>query len=98
LPCTLGSIGQDTLALQLPLVLKKAKEDFDVILVDVAPLLAGDEAATVVNSTDAALVVVGVGSATRPLHEAALALESINARVVGVVLNRVRVPRVTYGY
>jgi capsular exopolysaccharide synthesis family protein len=98
LPCAPGTVEGDVLALRLPGLLGRAKQVFDVVLVDTAPLLVGDEAATVATSCDAVLVVVGVGSATGPLHEAAFTLESLGAQVVGVVLNNARPTRFSYGY
>jgi capsular exopolysaccharide synthesis family protein len=98
LPCVPDTVEGDILALQLPALLASAKRAFDVVLLDSAPLLAGDEAATVATSCDAVLVVVGVGTSTRPLHEAALSLESLGARVLGVVLNNTRPTRFSYGY
>ena len=88
----------DLVARNLNSVLQRARGDYDVVVVDSPPLLAGDDAGTIAALGDAVLLVVSSGVDSRRLSEAARSLEALSVRVVGVVLNRAHVATFSYGY
>jgi capsular exopolysaccharide synthesis family protein len=86
----------DLLARNLHALLRQAAADYDVVIVDTPPLLAGDDSTTIATMCDAVLMVVTSGQQIRRLSDAARALSAVQARVLGVLLNRTDVP--SYGY
>jgi tyrosine-protein kinase Etk/Wzc len=86
----------DLLARSMHAVLNAATAQYDVVIIDTPPLLAGDDAGTIATMSDAVLLVVSNGVEIRRLGEAARILDAIQARVIGVLLNRTEVP--SYGY
>jgi succinoglycan biosynthesis transport protein ExoP len=61
----------------------------DIVIVDSPPATAVADAAILSTQVDAVLLVVDVGSTRRVLARRALeALKQVNARVIGVTLNR----------
>ncbi len=79
----------ELLALHFDNIAKKAREEFDVVVVDTPPVLAGDDTTTMATTVDGVLLVVSLGSLEEPVREAALALRALEAPVWGVVANRV---------
>ncbi|WP_129337838.1 polysaccharide biosynthesis tyrosine autokinase [Cellulomonas endophytica] len=78
--------------------LEEAAQRYDVVLVDTAPLLPVTDAAILARLTGGALVVVGAERLHRQqLAQSLGALEAVNARVLGLVLNQVA-RRTTGGY
>lgn len=73
---------------------------YDVVIIDSAPLLPVTDGAVLAKLADGALLVVGADSAHRQqVADALSALEKVNARILGVVLNRVPVSlRGRYAY
>lgn len=70
-------------------LLKQLTDQYDVVLVDTPPLLPVTDAAVLSKLTGGALVVVGAGTVHRhQLQESLGALETVGARVLGLVLNR----------
>lgn len=70
-------------------LLDELTTSYDVVLVDTPPLLPVTDAAVLSKLTGGALVVVGVDRLHRSqLTEALDALETVDARVLGIVLNR----------
>ena len=62
---------------------------YDIVLIDTPPLLPVTDAAILARLTGGALVVVGANSLSRQQLAASLgSLETVGARVLGVVLNR----------
>jgi polysaccharide biosynthesis transport protein len=86
----------DLLARNLHPLLREASASYDVVVVDTPPLLAGDDSTTIATMTDAVLMVVTSGQQIRRLSDASRALSAVQARVLGVLLNRADVP--SYGY
>lgn len=81
--------------------LNLAKERYDVVILDTAPLLAVTDAAILARRTDGALVVARSRKVRRPeLAEALAGLDTAGAPVLGVLLNAVQGGRadVRYGY
>lgn len=75
---------------RMSFLLDKLKKEADVILFDSAPVLAVADAALLAPKVDGVILVVNAGR-TKPeeLAEAANLLSKGNARILGVVLNRV---------
>ncbi|MBO9553125.1 polysaccharide biosynthesis tyrosine autokinase [Cellulomonas sp.] len=70
-------------------VLSTLTERYDVVLLDTAPLLPVTDGAVLAKLAGGALVAVGAGTVSRhQLAEALGSLESVDARVLGVVLNK----------
>jgi capsular exopolysaccharide synthesis family protein len=72
-------------------LLAEASQDFDFVVIDAPPLLAFAEALQLATAVDGVAVITCAGSSSTQSVSAVLsALASVNARVVGVVLNRFR--------
>lgn len=83
----------DLLARKMSDVLDRAREVYDVVVVDCPPVLATDDARTLSLLCDGTLLVVSSGSDSAPVGEAAASLDSLGVRVLGTVLNRARLKR-----
>ncbi|WP_298461427.1 polysaccharide biosynthesis tyrosine autokinase [uncultured Cellulomonas sp.] len=81
-------------------LLDQLASEYDVVLIDTPPLLPVTDAAILAKLTGGALVVVGSEKLHRQqLAEAMGSLETVGARVLGVVLNRLaRTQGDTYAY
>jgi capsular exopolysaccharide synthesis family protein len=93
LPTAADPDAGDLLARRFVDVLRKARERFDVVVVDAPPLLGGDDARTLSTLCDGTLLVVGADTLTESVTEAAAALDALGVRVLGAVANRARDPR-----
>lgn len=85
---------------QMAQLLEAISRDFDVVLLDAPPLLPVTDAAILSRETTAAILVVAAGRATTGQLTAALtALETVDAKVGGIVMSMVptRGPD-AYGY
>ncbi len=72
-------------------LLDTATRVFDTVVIDAPPLLAVTDAAILSRMTSGALVVISSGGVRIPQVEEALSsLASVNGRVLGIVLNKVR--------
>lgn len=70
-------------------LLESLSNTYDMVLIDTPPLLPVTDAAVLSRITGGALVVVGANSVTRQqLGESMRALETVGARVLGLVVNR----------
>jgi len=71
----------------------------DTILYDSPPTNAATDAVVLAANLDAVLLVVSVGGTKRdPAVQAKQQLERVNAKIFGVVLNRVKLDRSVYRY
>ena len=71
-------------------LLKRLRDDYDMVIVDAPPLLPVADAAVIATATDGAIVVARHGKTTRDqLREAVTRLENVGARVFGVVINMI---------
>jgi len=71
-------------------LLKRLRDDFDIVIVDAPPLLPVADAAVIATATDGAIVVARHGKTTRDqLREAVNRLDNVGARVFGVVINMI---------
>lgn len=79
-------------------VIEKLRTMFNVVIIDSSPLLAVSDAAILAAATDGAVLVVRHGSSTRDqVTHAIAALDQVNVRTLGTVLNAVPARR-GYGY
>lgn len=84
---------------QMRHLLAELRERFDIVVVDAAPLLPVSDGAIVASVTDGALLVARHGTTTRDqAQHAAEALDRVDARLLGVVLNFVPEHKRGYGY
>jgi Mrp family chromosome partitioning ATPase len=90
LPTATDADAGDLLARRFGEVLLRARDSFDLVVVDSPELLAADDAATLATLVDGVLMVVSDGTMAAPVSEAVLALHGLRVRVWGVVANRVR--------
>lgn len=88
LPTTSDPEGGDLLAARFEGVLGQMRREFDLIVVDGAPLIGADDARTVAPMADGILLVVRAGAKVADLNEAVLVLEALNAPLLGAVANR----------
>ena len=71
-------------------LLKRLRDDYDMVIVDAPPLLPVADAAVIATATDGAIVVARHGKTTRDqLREGVTRLENVGARVFGVVINMI---------
>ncbi len=79
-------------------VLRAARDEFDVVLLDSPPLLAVTDAAVLSTMVDGAILVVRTGSTPRTSVRRAISqLETVHGRLVGTVLNDVDFRAGLYG-
>ena len=83
----------DLLARRFGDVLRKARERFDVVVVDAPPILGGDDARTLATLCDGVLMVVAANTMAASVEEASAAVDALGVRVLGAVANRARDPR-----
>jgi len=71
--------------------LEKVKKDFDLILLDSAPVLPVADSAILATSVDCVVLVYKVGVTARgALRRAKLQLEQARGKVIGIILNDIR--------
>ncbi|HZQ28004.1 MAG TPA: CpsD/CapB family tyrosine-protein kinase [Acidimicrobiales bacterium] len=97
LPTAVDPEAGDLLARRFVELMRIARGQADVIVVDAPPILGTDDARTLAAMCDGVVMVVGVGTHAEPVSEAASALDALGVRVLGVVANRSREPAGTYG-
>jgi capsular exopolysaccharide synthesis family protein len=86
---------------QMRALLEAFERDFDVVLCDAPPLLPVTDAAILAKATSGAIVVVAAGRTNRrQLSSAVDALQTVDAKVAGVVMSMVptRGPDAYYSY
>ena len=88
----------DLLARRFTDVIDEAKESFDLILVDTPPLLSTDDARTMATMAKGILLVVSRGTLQRAMTEAVIAIEALQAPLMGIVANRFKESSVPYYY
>ncbi len=78
-------------------LMKFARENFDYVLVDCAPITAAIDAAIIGQQCDAALMVVAQGMASRKLLVSVKKqLEMAGVKIIGAVLNKVDMKKNNY--
>jgi succinoglycan biosynthesis transport protein ExoP len=88
----------DLLARRFTDVVDEAKESFDLILIDTPPLLSTDDARTMATMAKGILLVVSRGTLARSMSEAVLAIEALQAPLMGIVANRFKESSTPYYY
>ena len=77
--------------------MKFAREHFDYVLVDCAPLGAAIDAAVIGVHCDAAILVVAQGTtSSRILNAAKRQLEMSGVKILGTILNKVNMKKNSY--
>lgn len=72
-------------------IIEQLRRMYDIILIDTPPLLAVTDAQIVATKSDGVILVVDQGRVKREIASKAVKnLESVNARILGVVLNNVK--------
>jgi capsular exopolysaccharide synthesis family protein len=79
----------DMLATIFPDIIKRARETYDIVVTDAPPLIGGGDAHALAIEASGVLLVTAAGTPAGALNEAVLALETLNASVLGVVVNQV---------
>jgi len=90
LPTADDADAGDLLARNLAGVLREARHQFDVIIIDSPPVLVGDDARTVSVLSEGVLFVTSSDTHANAVAEAAAALDSLGVTVLGAVANRMR--------
>lgn len=76
-----------------------AKEHFDYVLIDCAPIGATIDAAVIAKHCDGAILVISQGEvSSRLIANVKKQLETSGIRILGAVLNKVRMGKSGYGY
>ncbi|OMF32592.1 capsular biosynthesis protein [Paenibacillus sp. FSL H8-0548] len=76
---------------RMTLILERLRQLYDIVLIDTPPLLAVTDAQIVAAKSDGVLLVVDQGKVKRDIASKAVkSLESVNAHILGVVLNNVK--------
>jgi polysaccharide biosynthesis transport protein len=88
----------DLLARRLGEVIDEAREHFDLVIIDTPPLLSTDDARTIATSAKGILLVVTRGTLARSVNEAVVAIEALQAPLMGIVANRFKEATVPYYY
>ena len=82
---------------QMKELLDRVREQYDVVLLDSAPVLGMTDTAVLASESDAAVIVIKTGEATRKALKLAISqLEQVGVDITGVILNNVDVRRDRY--
>ena len=81
-----------------PDIVEQARERFDLVLVDTPPLLSTDDPRTLATMAKGILLVVSAGATNSSVNEAILAVEALNAPLMGIVGNRFKESGTPYYY
>lgn len=80
-------------------LIKTLREQADMVLFDAPPVIAVTDAAILASQVDGVLLVLNAGVTKRDhAKRAKVALDKVNARIVGTVLNNVKLDTSLYGY
>jgi capsular exopolysaccharide synthesis family protein len=78
----------DLLSRRFADVIEEARHRFDLIVVDTPPLLSADDPRTLATMAKGILLVVSAGSTMSSVNDAIVAVEALNAPLLGIVGNR----------
>jgi capsular exopolysaccharide synthesis family protein len=79
-------------------VVDDARNRFDLIIVDTPPLLSTDDPRTLATMAKGILLVVSAGSTMSSVNDAIVAVEALNAPLIGIVGNRFKESGPAYYY
>jgi polysaccharide biosynthesis transport protein len=88
----------DLLSRKFADIVDEARERFDLVLVDTPPLLSTDDPRTLATMAKGILLVVSAGATNGSVNEAILAVEALNAPLMGLVGNRFKESGSPYYY
>jgi succinoglycan biosynthesis transport protein ExoP len=78
-------------------LIRYAREQFDVVMLDSAPILGMTDAVVLATEVDGTLIVIKTDEATRKATQVATSqLKQVSAKICGVILNNVNVKRDRY--
>lgn len=84
---------------RMQMLLQRLLETYDVVLFDSPPILGFSDSPMLASSVDAVLLVIEYGRYPRQMVARAKAtMDNVRAKVVGAVLNNIRVERESYYY
>jgi capsular exopolysaccharide synthesis family protein len=98
LPTVQDPEAGDLLSRRFQEIYEEAREQFDIVVVDTPPILATDDARTLATMAKGILLVVSAGTLTSAVNESVLAVEALNAPLMGIVGNRFKDSRTPYYY
>jgi polysaccharide biosynthesis transport protein len=98
LPTAQDADASELLSRGFEAAIEDARDEYDVIVVDTPPLLSTDDPRTLATMAKGIVVVVTAGSSTGSVNEAVMAVESLNAPLLGIVGNRFKESGVSYYY
>jgi capsular exopolysaccharide synthesis family protein len=98
LPTVQDPEAGDLLSRRFAEIYEEAREQFDIVVVDTPPVLATDDARTLATMAKGILLVVSAGTLTSAVNESVLAVEALNAPLMGIVGNRFKDSRTPYYY
>ena len=78
----------DLLSRRFANIVEEARSRFDVIVVDTPPLLSADDPRTLATIAKGILLVVSAGSTLSSVNDAIMAVEALNAPLIGIIGNR----------
>ena len=80
-------------------VLDRLKKEYDIVLVDSPPVLAVADASILASQSDGIIMVVDASNTKSSSLQAALdTLSATQVKILGAVVNKLKVPRFGYGY
>jgi succinoglycan biosynthesis transport protein ExoP len=79
-------------------VVEDARHRFDLIVVDTPPILSTDDPRTLATMAKGILLVVSAGSTMSSVNDAIVAVEALNAPLIGIVGNRFKESGPAYYY
>lgn len=86
-------------SMKMRLLKQRLLEEYDVVIFDTPPVLGFSDSPMVASQVDGVLLVIEYGRYPRQMVMRAKAtLENVRARVIGAVLNNIRVERESYYY
>ncbi|HEX2292103.1 MAG TPA: CpsD/CapB family tyrosine-protein kinase, partial [Gaiellaceae bacterium] len=88
----------DLLARRFAEVIEQARDRFDVIVVDTPPLLGTDDPRILATMAKGILLVVSAGAPAAAVNEAVIAVEALNAPLMGIIGNRFKEAGQPYYY
>jgi Mrp family chromosome partitioning ATPase len=75
------------------------REKADVVIIDAPPVLAASDAAILSTVVDGVILVIDINKTKRrEIRRAREAIEAVNGKIIGIVVNRFRIRDRTYYY
>jgi capsular exopolysaccharide synthesis family protein len=97
-PTTSDSDASELLFQNFGDALEDVRDQFDITIVDTSPLLSTDDPRTLAAIAKGLVLVVSASSSQASMNEAVMAVESLNAPLLGIVANRFKEAGASYYY